>query len=768
MLNVRTIMNDRVCGVFTALTLMTAPAAVHAQATTPTATSSQLEEVVVTATRREESVEKVPISIQAFDQQALTQNGIKSISDLAAMVPGLQYQPNGQGIYANNTAIAIRGFNSMAGPSTVGIYLDDAPLQGRMSPVGNVGYIFPLVFDVDRVEVLRGPQGTLFGASSESGAIRFITNQPSLTQFSGFSHAEYSATQDGAPSYETGAAFGGPIVNDELGFRVSAWIREDGGYIGRISPVDDQVIGTDSNSDKKAVIRAALAFKTGDVLITPSIFYQLTDENQNNAFYDYYSNPSDGYFLSGKLIPETSSEHLIVPSVKVEAPLSFANLTANASYISRGFNENQDLSSLTCALIGGCGNPAGPGFASSFADAAPSTTGQDLQTYSAEVRLASNSPNELLSWVAGLYWDHRRQRDYQTVTDTPSVVGFAANPAYYINQFIWDDQYAGFAQGDLHVTSKLTLTLGVREELARSSQLNYTGEGWLNSGAPPEAHGSQRETATLPKATISYQFTAENLLYASAGKGLRVGGSNAGLPSFCGTTSAPNYSPDSLWSYEIGTKDRFLNGRIQLDTSIYHIRWSNIQSIVFLACGQAYTGNVGTADSDGFDFALQALITDELRLDLNVGYADARYVSNSYSPSGAILAVKGDAVQALNFVNPPWDVSVAPEYTFPLAGGDKLLLRAQYIYHSHNNRPVITEDPSSPSYTPADVPDPATHLTNFRATYTRGAFDVGAYLNNAFNSHPLLGAYQDIPTSNLIMHSTFRPRTLGVSLNYSF
>jgi outer membrane receptor protein involved in Fe transport len=132
------------------------------------------------------------------------------------------------------------------------------------------------------------------------------------------------------------------------------------------------------------------------------------------------------------------------------------------------------------------------------------------------------------------------------------------------------------------------------------------------------------------------------------------------------------------------------------------------------------------------------------------------------------VSVKGDAVQALSFVNPPWDVSVSPNYTFPLADGDKLRLRIQYIFHSRNNRSVITENPDSPSYSPAEVPDPPTHLTNFRATYIRGSFEGGAYLENAFNSHPLLGAYQDVPTSNLITHSTIRPRTFGISLNYSF
>jgi iron complex outermembrane recepter protein len=743
-----------------------------AHADTTAASEPTLEEVVVTATRREESVEKVPISIQALDQHELSQYGIKSISDLAAMVPGLQFQANGYSLYSNDTTVAIRGFNTIVGASTVGIYLDDAPLQGRMSPLGNVGFIFPLVFDLDRVEVLRGPQGTLFGASSESGAIRFITNQPSLTQFSGFSHAEYASTQDGAPTYEAGAAYGGPIINDQLGFRVSAYAQEDGGYINRINPVNDALISTDSNSDRKAVVRGALALKVaGNVLITPSMTYQTTDVNNNAAFYDQYSNPSQGYFASGKLIPDMSSEHLFVPSVKVEAPLSFANLTVDASYVSRDFNETQDLSTLNCAALGGCGNPLGIAYPSTTADASPSNTGQKLDTFTGEIRLASNQADAFATWVAGLYADHRRQRDYQTVIAGPALsplIGPTGNPIFYVNQFVWDDQYAVFGQTDLHLTHQLTVTLGAREEIARSNQLNFNGQGLFNSGVPASAESSLRETPFLPRAAVSYQFTADDLLYASASKGLRVGGGNNGLPTICGLASTPTYDSDSLWSYELGTKDRFFDGRVQINASAFHIRWSNIQSSVLLACGLSYTANLATADSDGFDLALQALMTDQLRFDLNVGYADARYVNNSFTSNGLPLALKGDAVQALNFVNPPWDVSTDLNYSIPLPNGDSVQVRPQFIYHSHNNRPVITDDPASPSYAPLDVPDPATHLTNLRADYVAGALDWGMYINNMFNSHPLLGAYQDTPTSNLVTHSTFRPRTLGVLVNYSF
>jgi outer membrane receptor protein involved in Fe transport len=741
---------------------------VCAQSATTATGEGSLQEVLVTATRREESVEKVPISIQAMDQEQLTQYGIKDIADLAAMVPGLQFSTFGGA--SNYTSVAIRGFNTMVGASTVGIYLDETPLQGRMSPLGSVGFIFPIVFDLDRIEVLRGPQGTLFGASSESGAIRFITNQPSLTQNSGFSHAEYSVTQDGSPSYEVGAAYGGPIINDELGFRVSAWYRGDGGYVNRVNPATDQLISSDANSDSKAVLRAALGLKVADnILITPSVTYQMMDMKDSGFFYDYFSNPSEGAFASGALLPDTSSEHVLIPSLKVEAPLSFATLTFNTSYVERGYFETQDLSALNCVVFGGCGSPIGPGFGNSQSDVSPSYIGQTLQTYTAEVRLASNATDSFASWVAGLYADHRKQRDYQTV-DAPTMfpLGPEGNPVFYVNQYIWDNQYAAFAQTDLHVSSQLTVTLGVRQEIAQTKELNFTGAGLFNAGVPGEAQTSERENPFLPKATVSYQLTPSNMVYTSVSKGLRVGGGNSGLPSSCEVAHTPTYDADYLWSYEIGTKGRFFDGRMQVDASMFHIRWSKFQSLVLLDCGLSFTANMGTAVSDGFDLALQALLTDQLRLDLNVGYADVRYVSNAYTPNGLPLALKGDAVQGISVVNPPWDVSVSPNYTFDLPRGDKLQLRAQYIYHSHNNRSLITADPASPSYAPLDVADPTTHVGNLRADYTTGALDFGVYLNNVFNSHPSLAAEQDTPASNLVTNSTFRPRTLGVSANYSF
>src|SRR5262249_16738355 len=231
-----------------------------------------LEEVVVTATKRADPISKVPISITALTQQAMDAQGVRNIQDIVDQTPGVSIDKspgNGSG-----TIISIRGISSNAGASTTGVYIDDTPIQARNNAINFSGTSFPEVFDLERVEILRGPQGTLFGAGAEGGVVRFLTVQPSLKQYSGYSRAEASVTDHGTPSGEFGAAFGGPIVNDVLGFRVSAWDRHDGGYVNRQSWSGNSNESKPDWSNTK-VLRAALAYApTHGLTITPSIQFQ--------------------------------------------------------------------------------------------------------------------------------------------------------------------------------------------------------------------------------------------------------------------------------------------------------------------------------------------------------------------------------------------------------------------------------------------------------------------------------------------------------------
>src|SRR3984885_12512583 len=247
-----------------ALALISLVTPVLAQTTEGAGESSGgLETVVVTATRRSEQLSKVPESISAFTAQRIDQLNAKSIADLVAYTPGVTFD-------TESKDISIRGVNSTAGDATTGIYIDDTPIQLRSLGFGSDNTL-PSVFDLERVEVLRGPQGTLFGAGSEGGTVRYITPQPSLTDYSVYAKSEVSDTQDGAPSYEAGVAVGGPIVDDELGFRLSVWGRRDGGYIDRVNYQTDQVTEQNANSQDTYSVRGALLFQpTPQFSITPS------------------------------------------------------------------------------------------------------------------------------------------------------------------------------------------------------------------------------------------------------------------------------------------------------------------------------------------------------------------------------------------------------------------------------------------------------------------------------------------------------------------
>ena len=251
-------------------------AAAASDSALPGATS--VGEIVVTATRKEANLSKVPESISAFTAAKMDVLGIKNFADVVKFTPGIAYTPDSHNI-------AIRGIESTAGSGTTGIYIDDTPIQVRNLGL-NANNTLPAVFDLSRVEVLRGPQGTLFGAGSEGGTIRYITNQPSLTHFSGFGHAELAFTENGGPSYEIGVAEGGPLIEDKLGFRISAWARRDGGWIDRVNYQTLAVTDSDANRVDTYVLRAAATWApVTNLTITPGIDYQKRDQHNYDDYW---------------------------------------------------------------------------------------------------------------------------------------------------------------------------------------------------------------------------------------------------------------------------------------------------------------------------------------------------------------------------------------------------------------------------------------------------------------------------------------------------
>ncbi len=286
------------------------------------------QEIIVTSTRRAAALSKVPASVSAFSAQKMDVLDIKSFANLAKFTPGVDFDPD-------SNAISIRGIKSDAGSATTGVYIDDTPIQLRALGL-NANSSLPDVFDLDRVEVLRGPQGTLFGAGSEGGTVRYITPQPSLTDFSAMAHTELSGTQGGGLNFEAGAAIGGPIVDDKVGFRLSGWARRDAGWIDKVDPYSGTTTDSDANRTNTYLVRAAVTFQPIDNLtITPSYNFEQRTQNNYNQYWVGLSNRNSGRFIDSTPEHMEDPDRFDLASLKIQYDFDDVQVISNTSYFAR-------------------------------------------------------------------------------------------------------------------------------------------------------------------------------------------------------------------------------------------------------------------------------------------------------------------------------------------------------------------------------------------------------------------------------------------------
>jgi iron complex outermembrane receptor protein len=769
----------------------TLPAAGLADTPSPASgpAAPELEEIVVTATRRQESIDKVPVSITAFSQEKMDEQGVKSIEDVAKFTPGLNFAPSGDGL---TNSIAIRGVASGVGASTTGIYIDDTPIQVRSGTGVVTQNTYPQIFDLDRVEVLRGPQGTLFGTGSMGGTIRFITPEPDLHTYSVYSRAEVSSTKSGDPSYETGAAVGGPIVDGTLGFRVSAFFQDEGGFINREPFTGTSVTDKGMNYDNTTVLRGALKFAPSDSLtITPSIYYQ-KQRTQDNYFWETLSNPSESDFNNGHTQAEPVVDKFALPALNVHWRLEGMELISNTSYFYRDLTRVSDYSNFIFNVFAGEPTPTEPlpGYRSTSDDAVRQNS------FTQEVRLQSSTPDSRLQWVAGALFQSSRLYTNQYVNDpqlsdltqalfgapVEDVLGEGLIDGTYsgkIDQWATDKQYALFGQADYNITSQLKGTLGVR--VSRQT-LDYDRVYWgpllctLCNGEPEHTGGSTPATTPVtPRIELSYEPDDRNLYYVSASKGTRVGGVNnpsvasdtPGCPT--GLTPPATYRPDSLWSYEIGAKNQFADGHLRTQVSIFYIDWRDIQeSVSSNTCVTAsYKDNLGRAKIKGFDLAAEWRVIHGLSLSLTGGYTDAKYAQDAFGPPDAngdrpIIAADGDSLGVS-----PWNAVASGQYEFN-AFQRPTYFRVDYSFTAKNNARTPQLDPVTNVYDPALVTDAAIRLLEARLGMRFGGVDVSVFGRNLLNEAPILGVNHDGAGDPLLYATTIRPRSIGLTATYRY
>lgn len=700
---------------------------------------SALAEVIVTAQKRTADLQTVPVAVTAVTQRTLAQMGADDFSDFARTVPGLAFQEQGPSGYRGQTLVSIRGISSFGGiANTFAYYLDDTPII----PV-NVK-----LYDINRVEVLRGPQGTLYGSSSEGGTIKYVTNQPNASAFSAATEAELSQT-----AHASGMNLGAdgmvniPVVDNKLALRLVASYRDNDGYIDRVGRRNPSFFANDVNVEDTRAFRAALSYTPTDRLTIDARFMYQDIYVADFGWFDAGS--PRGYLVKARDVPEPAEDKFSLSSLTGRYDFGGAELFVTASYLDKRDYSTEDATGLTDARFGPhVGQPL------------PLNSIFYNKMFTNEVRLASKG-NQRLTWVIGTFYQHSpdynsvEQLSIDTTLPNPPVVnGIAA----YLNRTAEYNEKSAFADATFAITEKFKAEAGARYYDIEQQQLSIAA-GFYNGHSTIPLHATG--TGVSPRFSLSYDITPDALVYTSAAKGYRPGGGNAPLnlpvctPQLAalGLTQAPSeYQADSLWSYELGAKTMWLDRRIRANVAIYDIEWTDIQQQVRLPapCGGGWTDNVGKARSTGEEVELQMVPIDNLQIALTFSNIDA--VLQAAVPT--IGAQVGDSILQV----PKTTFSGSVEYGFPLTEQTHGYFRADYQYVSSRDQSFI-ESPTQvlPSY----------DIANARIGAIKGNWDTALFVDNIFDKAPYLNDMTDgaVPGRKIV---TFRPRTVGVRFSYRF
>jgi outer membrane receptor protein involved in Fe transport len=733
------------------------------------ATPSEPMEEVVIRTRWENYVTQWPVDAVPWDSSAIEASGVKNIAEIAALTPGADwgfFSSVGSAVY---TDLIIRGVTDRHGSST-GIFFDEVAIPAAHS--NTFGRALPPTFDLEQVDVLRGPQGTRLGANTQGGAALFVPASPSLTTFTAVTRAELALTERGDPSYEVGGAAGGPIREDKIGYRVSAWYRTDGGYVNLVDPFDPKdcnsnckVIDANANEVTSEAFRAALTFAPSPGwTVTPAYYYTDVRARDSPSFFNYLSDPRAGRLDNGSLIAQPFDDRFGLGTLKIKVDLPRgAELDSLSAYYRRlGDLLVDDTESVKW---GGWGNTApgrGPEYPLNYNDAVITSVALRQSEFSQELRLLSSSDVNP-SWLAGLYYAHIGDTEAYRVTGQ-HIPAFGNLPLDATNSTTTEQSQLG-AFGELRVRflGRLTLAAGARLEREQYDS-RTTGQYDPNPNIPPGpgpflAHSDH--TLLAPSASLFYEAATGQVYYLSASRGYSPAGVDAALPT-CFENAMP-YPTDTIWSYEVGTKLRLGDGDDYLNATAFDARWNNGPNVT-VNC--LYAHIPGGAFSRGVELDAR-LLHWSLLSTLSVAYIDARY-GDTVSENGKVIVNEGDALGTPPLVASPWNVVASLQRTFPLRGALTATLRAEDAYHSHNSGPFYTGIPATIYYAPNLGGDPATNILNLRATLSVPAagrnLDVALFLTNVFDSQPtLLTRTKGINVSTLAYATTFRPRTLGVS-----
>jgi outer membrane receptor protein involved in Fe transport len=761
-----------------------------------------LGEIVVTAQKRESTVQTTPMSIAAISGDALVARGVPSLAVLAQATPGVSLKSEGP----SQTEIEMRGMTSSGGNSaTVGLYLDDIPLSGPASAQNGHVVIDPDLYDLNRIEILRGPQGTLFGSGSMGGTIRLITNQPELTSFDANIRTVLSGTDGGGFNHQVSGMANLPLVDNVFALRLvgtenytSGWITRTvlndaplavGDPVGTIrGPVQDATVQANypgSNAYQIYTVRvSALWQPTENLKITPAYFHTRSDQSGISAF---DSTPGNLVHYQPFDISEPLTDSLTAYSLNINYSFNGFDLTSATSRWDRLSVQteeaseafNNPLEGITYASNYGLPNPGFYGPTGSGPE--HGTEADPSHQFTEELRLTSTD-NGRLSWVTGLYYSNLYSL-WQFNGTTPNYGTFmdlgTLAPATTPN---WFDayspttikQFAAFGDAAYALTDEIKVDVG-----GRINHYNYnfssciSGWGSGNGAASPSCSGviALSSTSFNPKFNLSYTFSPDLMTYATIASGFRPGGGNAVYPTTgaawgsafaqAGYTTGKwptSYSPDKVWSFELGEKARLFDRRMTVNTSVYYEDWRNIQLEAY-PNDWALNINGNYAHIYGIDLDTRTDLGAGFQFEFAIGYL------YEYLDGGPHWIIQ--PIHTLPEVAPV-SGTAALNYAVPISANFTLTARLEDAYTGPHYS-IFFSDPYEFSGIYKQLPGYS--LVNFRAGLKfKDKWTASGFVNNLTNKHAQLESMftENEPQPDFTRLITNQPLTAGVDLTYQF
>jgi outer membrane receptor protein involved in Fe transport len=710
-----------------------------------------LGEIVVTAQKRSERLLDVPVAVSALPAQNLVQQNLVTITDYSRLVPGL----NVAGTEMNQ--ISLRGLNTggSVNPS-VAVTIDDVPF-GSSSSVAQP--VFPDLdpADLSRIEVLKGPQGTLYGAASLGGLIKLITNTPSATTFSGRLQLEGSHADGGGNGWAGRASVNVPIIEDRLAVRVSGFRRDDPAYATSIYAGSHVV---DDNTARTEGFRAAVMAQPFDNFTINISHLQQQTTTQNSATTRLTPLPTDysplfGYFVTN-LAPSNGFTQFKLTQVRGDLDLGWSKVSSISAWGKSTNSDNEDVTTTFPFVFAAIYPGSPPGSAVRLLNA--STTSKFTQ----ELRFASNSKGPF-EWLAGGFYTREDSNTFQDVTaDDPTgapigPVGAFPLPSTYTEAAIF---------GDLtyHFTEKFDLQVGAR--YAQNWQTFRSDSIVPDVAVPffgPTAIGDLEKSndhALTWLVTPRYKFSDDLMGYIRIATGYRPGGPNTVVPGVPAT-----FGPDKVINYEIGAKGKALDGRLTFDVALYQINWRDIQLQVANDVGFAFFTNGGRARSRGAEVGVQFAPGGGWTFGANAAYTDAILTTDLPPPPEGGTGLIGPAGTRLPYT-PKFSANLSADKKIELPKDMELTLHGDLSHIGERNSQLRST--AAPIERQGMLAIPAYNQLNLSAALDYRDITFSVYIRNAMDGRGLTNVDDRQGVVSAVNGYFTTPRTYGMSIAYKF